>query len=93
MQKSIYVGLFVADGIGSWRDSGREAKFWIFNSTASLPVLLFLVNISWNTFGIVVLTIAALTILDYYGMKPKVFVRFMRSSLAGRVKRPRPWWL
>ncbi|MDC3181320.1 IcmT/TraK family protein [Gammaproteobacteria bacterium] len=91
--KSKYVGLFVADGIGSWRDSGREAKLWIFNSTASIPILFFLINISWTTLTVVILTIAVLSILDYYGFKPAVFVRVVRSSLAGKVKYSRPWWL
>ena len=78
---------------GNWRDSGREAKLWIFSSTASFPILLFLFNISWGTLALVVVTILILSALDYYGYKPQVFARYMRSLLAGRHKLPRPGWL
>ena len=79
--------------VGSWRDSGREAKLWVFSSSASFPVLLFLFNISWGTLGLVVVTIAALSMLDYYGFKPIVFARYLRVLIGGRAKPPRPWWL
>ena len=79
--------------MGKWRDSGREAKFWIFNAATAFPVLLFMVNISWLTLGIVVVTMIAFVILDYYGFKPRVFLRFIRSILSGSRKPAKPWWV
>ena len=78
---------------GSWRDTGREAKLWIFNATATFPILFFLFSPSWTTVGLVVVTIAVLMLLDYYGFKPIVFLRMVKSLLAGRVKPARSWWL
>lgn len=78
---------------GNWQDTGREAKFWILNASSSFPLLLFLVNISWTTFFIVIITMAAFFTLDYYGFKPRVFFRFLRSFAAGPRKLARPWWM
>ena len=78
---------------GNWQDSGREPKLWMFNSTTSFPLLLFLVNISWTTFFVVVITMIVFFVLDYYGFKPRVFLRFLRSFTAGPRKVARPWWM
>ena len=32
-----------------------------------------MVNISWFTFGVVVVTVIIFSVLDYYGFKPPVF--------------------
>ena len=87
------MGDIVTVEMGSWRDSGREAKFWIFNVTTAFPVLFFMVNISWLTFGLVVSTVIVFSVLEYYGFKPKVFFRFLRSFLAGSRKPAKPWWI
>lgn len=79
--------------LGNWQNTGREPKLWIMNSTTSFPLLLFLVNISVYTLGLVVVTMVVFFILDYYGFKPKVFVRYIRSFLAGGRKSARPWWV
>lgn len=78
---------------GNWQDTGRETKFWIMNSSTSFPLLLFLVNISWTTFFIVIATMIVFFILDYYGFKPMVFLRYVRTVLAGPYKSCRPWWM
>ncbi|UTC24409.1 IcmT/TraK family protein [Candidatus Comchoanobacter bicostacola] len=78
---------------GSWRDTGREAKLWIFNASATFPILFFLFSPSIATAALVAVTIVVLMLLDYYGFKPIVFLRLVKSMLAGRVKPARPWWL
>ena len=78
---------------GNWQDTGRDTKLWIMNSTTSFPLLLFLVNVSWTTFFVVLVTMAVFFTLEYYGFKPKVFFRFVRSFLAGSRKSARPWWV
>ena len=78
---------------GNWQDTGREAKFWILNASTSFPLLLFLVNISWTTFFIVIITMAVFFTLDYYGFNLRVFLRFLRSFAAGSRKSARPWWV
>ena len=78
---------------GNWQDTGRETRLWIMSSTTSFPLLLFLVNISWTTFFIVVATMVVFFVLEYYGFKAPVFLRFVRSLIAGPVKSARPWWM
>ena len=78
---------------GNWQNTGREAKLWIFNSTTSFPVLLLMLNLSWNTFFLVIATMAVFFVLDYYGFNIRVFFRFVRSFLAGSRKVARPWWV
>ncbi len=92
----LYIVILVAQmnqPLGNWQDTGRETKLWIMNSTTSFPVLLFLVNISWLTFFVVLGTMAVFFVLDYYGFKPKVFLRYARSAFAGGRKSARPWYM
>lgn len=78
---------------GSWQNTGREPKLWIMNSTTSFPLVLLIIRASKYTLGLVVVTIGVFFILDYYGFKPPVFVRYIRSFLAGGRKTARPWWV
>jgi|AntRauTorckE5430_2_1112549.scaffolds.fasta_scaffold00008_18 intracellular multiplication protein IcmT len=79
--------------LGNWQNTGREPKLWVMNSTTSFPLLLFMLNISWNTFFLVLGTIFVFFVLEYYGFNLKVFGRFLRSFLAGSRKVARPWWV
>lgn len=79
--------------LGNWQNTGREPKLWIMNSTTSFPIMLLMINFSWNTFFLVIFTIAVFFLLDYYGFNLKVFCRFLRSSLAGKRKIAKPWWV
>lgn len=80
------------DPNASWQNTGREAKLWIFNATTSFPILLFILNISFTTLIIVVLTMAMFFALNYYGYTVPVFIRFLRATIAGNRKEARPWW-
>ena len=89
--KSFVCKRLFMDG-GNWQDTGRETKLWIFNGTTSFPILLFLINISWTTFMIVVVTMLFFGILGYYGFKVSVALRFLRSKVSGGYKESRPGW-
>lgn len=78
---------------GSWRDSARPAKFFIFNSVTVFPVLWFLFNISLTNFFIIILVVGVFMTLDYYGLSPRVFARFLRGLISGRRKISSPWWV
>lgn len=80
------------DGSASWQNTGRETKLWIFNSTTSFPILLFLVKISVVTLMIVVVTMIAFSVLGYFGFTVPVAFRYLRGRLAGPQKQCRPWW-
>ncbi|MBM4211262.1 MAG: hypothetical protein FJ186_01815 [Gammaproteobacteria bacterium] len=78
---------------GSWRDSARPAKFFIFNYVTVFPVLWFLFNLSWMNLFIIIFVISVLMILDYYGLPPHIFARFLRGVISGRRKISSPWWV
>ena len=77
----------------SWRDSSREAKFWIFDAFTSLPFILFLFNIQWWTFGLATTVALFFAILSRYGFRFAVFTRYVKSFIAGPVIQSSPWWL
>lgn len=77
----------------SWRDSARSTRLWIFNSSTTFPLLLWLFNIKRWTFILALLVMAFFFIIEYYGFTPAIFGRFLRSSLAGKRRIARPWWL
>lgn len=77
----------------SWRDSARSSKLWIFDSSATFPLVLLLFNISLNTFLLALTFIVFLTVISYYGFTMPVFFRFLRSRIAGKRKVAVPWWL
>lgn len=76
-----------------WRDSARSAKIWIFDARAAFPFLLFLLHIKWWTFFTAVGATLFFSALDYYGFTVPIFLRLVRSFLAGPRKNSRPWWM
>lgn len=76
-----------------WRDSAREAKFFIFDAKAAFPLLFFLVHIRLWTFIVAIVTMLFFTLLNRYGFSVDVFLRWLRSFLAGRRKIAIPWWM
>ena len=76
-----------------WRDSARQSKLWIFDSTAAFPLLVLIFHITWETFSIAIGFMFFLKIIGMYGFKIPVFLRFIRSLLAGKRKLATPWWM
>ena len=85
--------IVLVDVNASWRDTAREAKLGPFNVIAFLPLMLFLFSISWSTFAILILTLIALQVLEYFGFGPATFMRFFRSTIAGKRRLASPWWM
>ena len=79
--------------LGSWRDSARSAKFFIFNAVTVIPVLWFLFNISLFNMLLVGIFVSFFVVLEYYGLTPRIFARFLRSFVAGKRKISSPWWV
>jgi len=75
-----------------WRDSARSARFFIVDAKAAFPLLLFLLHIRWWTFTIAVISIVFFGILEHYGFTVPVFLRTVRTFLAGPRKIAIPWW-
>lgn len=76
-----------------WRDSARPAKLFMFDAKASFALLLFLLHIRVWTFVFAIVTMVFLTAISRYGFNTTVFMRWLRSSLAGRRKMANPWWV
>ena len=77
----------------SWRDSARPARFFMFDAKACFPLLLLLFHIRLWTFIVAITTMVFFTLLSRYGFSTTVFVRWLRTGLAGRRKPANPWWL
>lgn len=77
----------------SWRDSARRSKLWIFDSSATFPLVFMMFSFTFSSFVIVLCFVAFLSVLSYYGYTIPVFLRFLRSKLAGKRKIAVPWWL
>jgi len=77
----------------SWRDSARPSKLWVFNSSATFPLLILLFHISYQTLFFAVAFTIALSLIDRMGYSLTVFGRVIRSTLAGKRRLATPWWL
>ena len=75
-----------------WRDSARSVRFFIWDGKTAFPLLIFLIYMSWVTFGITIVTITFFTILNYFGYSINVFFRLLRARIAGPRKAAIPWW-
>lgn len=76
----------------SWRDSARSAKLWIFDASATFPLLIFAFNITMNTLIFAISGMLFFTALSKYGFTIPTFLRWVRSTLAGPRKIAVPWW-
>lgn len=75
-----------------WRDSARPARFLFIDAKAAFPFFLFLIHIRLWTFILALVIISFFTILARFGFSIEVFLRIVRSFLAGPRKISRPWW-
>ena len=77
----------------AWRDSARTPKFFIVDYRCAFPLLGLLFHISIATLVFAVFAMIFFTALNYYGFTIPVFLRWIRSTLAGPYKPSLPWWL
>lgn len=75
-----------------WRDSARSARFFIVDARAAFPIFLFLMHIRVWTAMIVLISAIFFGIIEHYGFTVPVFLRWLRSLMAGKQKISRPWW-
>jgi intracellular multiplication protein IcmT len=75
-----------------WRDSARSARFFIVDARAAFPIFLFLMHIRIWTGVLVIVSAIFFGIIEHYGFTVPVFLRWIRSFLAGSVKSSQPWW-
>jgi len=75
-----------------WRDSARSARFFIFDAKAAFFLVLFLLHIHLWTFVVTVLAMCFFSFLEHKGFSFQVFLRWLRTQLAGKRKASDPWW-
>nr|WP_028378011.1 type IVB secretion system protein IcmT [Legionella pneumophila] len=75
-----------------WRDSARSARFFVVDARAAFPIFLFLMHIRVWTGVLVLVSAIFFGIIEYYGFTVPVFLRWLRSFLAGSIRSARPWW-
>jgi intracellular multiplication protein IcmT len=76
-----------------WRDSARSIRFFIWDGDAAFPMVLFLMHIRLWTFILAVSVMMFFTFLNRYGFSLIVFLRWLRSFIAGSRKIAIPWWM
>jgi intracellular multiplication protein IcmT len=77
----------------SWRDSARYPRFFIFDSRAVFPFMMWLLHMRWWTFFVALTAMAFFSLLLRFGFTVTIFLRWMRTTIAGRRKAARPWWV
>ena len=75
-----------------WRDSSRNARFFMVDARAAFPIFIFLMHIRVWTGALVIVSAVFFGIIEHYGFTVPVFLRWIRNFLAGPVKSSQPWW-
>ena len=75
-----------------WRDSARSARFFVVDARAAFPIFIFLMHIRVWTGILVLVSVTFFGVLERYGFTVPVFLRWLRSFLAGPMKSAQPWW-
>lgn len=75
-----------------WRDSARSARFFMIDYRAAFPLILFLLHIQWWSFFLAIGATFFFALLERFGFSVTVFLRWLRSTLAGPRKIAIPWW-
>lgn len=80
------------DAEAHWRDISRTPRFYIMDSLAALPLVLFILHIRLWTFLTALAIIIFLMVLERFKFTLPVFSRWVRSTLAGPLRVAKPWW-
>ena len=75
-----------------WRDSARVTRFFLIDSSASFPLLFFLVHITWWTFACALAATVFFATIARFGFTVPVFFRWLRLTMAGPRKLTVPHW-
>ena len=75
-----------------WRDTARSARFFMVDARAAFPIFIFLMHIRVWTGMLVIFSALLFGFIEHYGFTVPVFLRWLRSLMAGKVKMSQPWW-
>jgi intracellular multiplication protein IcmT len=75
-----------------WRDAARTPRFYFMDAYAAFPFLMFFLHIRLWTFLTALVCTAFFILLERFKFTPRVFARWLRSTLAGPLRVAKPWW-
>lgn len=75
-----------------WRDSARNPRFFVVDALAAFPLILFLLHIRLWTFYLAILAIIFFAVIERFNFTIPIFLRWARSTLAGRIRVAKPAW-
>ncbi len=67
-----------------WRDSARTPRFFFMDAYSAIPLVLFLLHIRLWTLALACLVCAFFMLLNRFGFSLPVFIRWLRSFVAGK---------
>jgi len=76
-----------------WRDSARTPMFFMIDARSAMPLVLFLLHIRLWTFFLSLCICIFFMVLNRFGFTLPVFVRWLRSFLAGNNRSTRTWYM
>ena len=75
-----------------WRDSSRNPRFFMVDALAALPLVFWLLHMRSWTFYLAMATMVFFMILERFQFTVPVFVRWLRSFIAGNDRLSYPWF-
>jgi intracellular multiplication protein IcmT len=75
-----------------WRDAARTPRFYFMDAYSALPLLIFFLHMSFNTFFISVGFILFFIGLEKFKFTLPVFFRWLKATIAGPMRVAKPWW-
>lgn len=75
-----------------WRDSARNARFFFVDAYAAFPLVLVLAHFRFWTFMTALSVMVFFMILERFKFTVPVFIRWLKTTLAGPVKQAEAWW-
>jgi intracellular multiplication protein IcmT len=75
-----------------WRDSARSPRFFLVDARAAFPIFLLFMHFRTWTVILAVVSIIFFGVLEHYGFTVPVFLRSIKTFIAGKVKSAQPWW-
>lgn len=74
-----------------WRDSSRIPQFFMLDAYSAFPLVVFLMHIRMWSFIVACCACAFFYALRRFGFTLPVFIRWLRSFIAGNVRSSRSW--
>lgn len=75
-----------------WRDSSRNPRFFGIDALAAIPLVLMFLHIKMWTFILASSIIFFFVIIEKFKFTVPVFLRWLKSFVAGPIRQAKPWW-